>query len=358
MEFVNECLENWRPRFVVNGVDASDMDRLEGRIGDWAEWCPAWAEFGDRHAGLGEDAEERGDLESAGHHFTMASMYYHFGSHVWHVDDDLRDDVHDRSVEVFQRGGQYLDPQLQRLDAPYDAGGFDVPGNLRVPERGPHGDDGDSPVVILIPGLDSTKEEMAAYDAWFLGRGIATLAMEGGGQGECHQHQGMSPNHHELVSAMIDHLQDLDPEGADTSSLGVMGVSLGGFYAPYAAAHDDRFDACIGISGAFTVGPVSSRKSEMSQEQYQWACKTDDLVEVDDITEAMSLRDCIDDLLCPSLMLTGDQDTIVPPARTERIADEAPNCEYLLYEGGNHVCNNLSYEYKPYVADWFRRQLA
>jgi 2,6-dihydroxypseudooxynicotine hydrolase len=136
-----------------------------------------------------------------------------------------------------------------------------------------------------------------------------------------------------------------------------MGVSLGGFYAPYSAAHDARFDACVGISGVFSVGPVSKYSSDLLKEQFKWACKTDSLVEVDDITEQMSLRECIDDLTMPSLMITGAQDTIVYPEETERIATHAPDGEYVLFEEGNHVCNNIPYKYKPYMADWMRRQL-
>ena len=40
------------------------------------------------------------------------------------------------------------------------------------------------PLVVLIPGLDSTKEEFFHWEDVFLRRGMATLSMDGPGQGE------------------------------------------------------------------------------------------------------------------------------------------------------------------------------
>lgn len=352
--FVSESLDKWAPRFVADGADYNDLERLKGRIESWEDWCAAFRAMGDEHAALGEDALERGKRISAGDHFTRAAVYYHYGSAIWHEDPEFRDETHRLSVEVFRRGGQYLDPPVQRIEAPYEAGGFAVPGNLRVPETALDGSVGDSPLVLTVPGLATTKEEMAAYDRYFLERGMATLAMEGSGQGEVWYAQGISPEYPNLVSAVIDHILELDPEGVDTSTVAIVGISLGGFYAPFSAAYDPRIQACVGVSGAFTVGPISPRDSRLAKEQYLWACKVDSMVEVDRITEQLSLRDVIDDLTVPTLVITGGQDGIVAPAQTERIAEEADDAEYLFYEEGNHVCNNIPYKYRPKMADWLQ----
>lgn len=355
--FVEECFEAWTSRFIANGVDGNDLGRLRDRIETWAEWCPAFRDLGEAHAGLGESALDRGDTESAGEHFRAAAMVYHFGSHVWHEDDRLRDETHRLAVECFGRAGPHLDPPVERLEAT-TAAGFEVVGNLRVPEAGPDGAPGESPVVILLPGLDSIKEELSAYDPYFHARGLATLAVDGPGQGETWYHHGMTDRYHRFISAVIDRLESHDPAGVDPGRLATLGVSLGGFYAPQVAAFDDRVDACVGISGPFVVGPASKYQSALHREQFLWACQTDSLVEADEITEAMSLREVIEDLRVPSLMVTGGADTIVHPAETERIAARAPGGEFLLYEDAGHVCNDIPYEYKPRVADWLRSHLA
>ena len=59
----------------------------------------------------------------------------------------------------------------------------------------------------------------------------------------------------------------------------------------------------------------------------------------------------------PGLMITGKLDRIIPWEQTKRIADEAPATTFVLYEEGNHVCNNIPFMYRPLVADWLRKEL-
>lgn len=353
--FAIESLEKWTPRFVANGIDYNDLTRIRERIDDWTDWCHEFVAFGEDHVALAEDALDRDDEVAAAGHFRQAAMYYHFGSHVWHVDEDERDRAHQTAVDLFARGGQYMDPPVRRIEADHD--GVTVPGSLRVPENGPDGELGNSPLVVLLPGLDSIKEELSVYDDRFHERGIATLSVDGPAQGETWYQQEMTPEYPAYISAMVDRVQAMDPDGVDIGSLGVLGVSLGGFYSPYVASNEDRFDACVGISGPFTVGSVSGRGSDLVKEQFAWACKTDSMVEVDEITDGMSLRDDIQDLTVPSLQITGANDNIIPPAQTERIATRAPDGEFVLYEEGNHVCNNIPYKYQPLAASWLRDRL-
>jgi pimeloyl-ACP methyl ester carboxylesterase len=57
-------------------------------------------------------------------------------------------------------------------------------------------------------------------------------------------------------------------------------------------------------------------------------------------------------------VITGRHDRLIPWEDTKRIADEAPNAEWVLYDDGNHVCNNIPYKYRPLVGDWMAERLA
>jgi 2,6-dihydroxypseudooxynicotine hydrolase len=59
----------------------------------------------------------------------------------------------------------------------------------------------------------------------------------------------------------------------------------------------------------------------------------------------------------PCLVVTGKLDRVVPWEQTKRIADEIPHSEWVLYDDGTHVCNNIPFKYRPLVADWMRDQL-
>ena len=59
----------------------------------------------------------------------------------------------------------------------------------------------------------------------------------------------------------------------------------------------------------------------------------------------------------PYLAITGRHDRLIPWQQTQRQAEEAPNGEFVLYDDGNHVCNNIPYKYRPLAADWLSEQL-
>lgn len=350
--FVREAFHRWRPRYLNAGLDVNDIELLADSIDHWSDWCNAFIEMGETHAELGEGAEKRDDLESAGQHYVQAGLYAHFGSHVWHVDEQRRETAHRTSVRWFESGGQYLRPPVQRLDVPYSPGGFEIACHLRL---SPYRDD--SPLIVLLPGLESTKEELYTYQSHLLERGLSTLAIDGAGQGETWYHKRMSTEYPALVSEVLDYVQAEDFDGLDINTIGILGQSLGGFYAPFVATSDRRISACVSISGPFTVGPVSSWSSELSKEHFAHAAKTESLVELDDLTERLTLRDRLDDLEAPVLAITGGRDTTVAPAQTERIARQAPRGEFVCYEDANHICNNVPYKCRPYVSDWLRSQL-
>jgi hypothetical protein len=48
---------------------------------------------------------------------------------------------------------------------------------------------------------------------------------------------------------------------------------------------------------------------------------------------------------------------LVPFEQAERVVREAPNAQLVMYEDGNHVCNNYSYLYQPLAGDWLAEQL-
>jgi pimeloyl-ACP methyl ester carboxylesterase len=73
--------------------------------------------------------------------------------------------------------------------------------------------------------------------------------------------------------------------------------------------------------------------------------------------EGMDLSGVLSRLTQPTLIVTGKLDRLVPWEQTKRIADEAPNARFVLYEDGSHVANNMPYRYRPLSADWMLEQL-
>jgi len=56
-ESVQSAIDNWAPRFVANGVDINDFQRVTNSIERWDDWCQKWSECGAMHEQMGEQAD-------------------------------------------------------------------------------------------------------------------------------------------------------------------------------------------------------------------------------------------------------------------------------------------------------------
>ncbi|HEV2457004.1 MAG TPA: alpha/beta fold hydrolase [Ktedonobacterales bacterium] len=350
-ERVRVAVEHWAPRFVANGVDPSDFQRVTARTERWDDWCREWSACGAMHQQLGEDAEAQGCYVSAGEHFLHAAMSYHFGKFLFlHRPDELRA-AHERAVGAYRRGLPYFEFPGERVAIPYEDGAT-MYGILRKPWHTPK-----PPVVILIPGLDSVKEELHAYGDDFLRRGMAVLAIDGPGQGEMEFEQPMRFDYEVPVRFAIDCLEARSDLSADR--VGLLGVSLGGYYAPRAAAFEPRVQAAISVAGWCSITAEHfAHAPPLTRAAFVARLKVRDEAEAYTALQRFKLDGVMQKVRCPLLVIMGRQDRIVPPQEAERMADMAGGETVLwMFEEGNHVCNNIPYKYRPQQADWMRRQL-
>ena len=338
---VQVAIDNWAPRFVAQGVDYNDFVRTTSRIDTWEEWLPEWVATGHVHRGLAEEAEAAGNSVTAGEAWVRAALAYHFAKFVWILDPEQNREATERAKAAVYAAWKHLDPSAERLEVPFD--GATLAGNLRGPR--------DAPLVLLIPGLDSTKEEFFGWEGVFLRRGLATFSFDGPGQGESGFTTHIRPAYEAPVAAALDTLDWPGPVGA-------VGVSLGGYYAPRAAAREKRLRAVVGVSGSFCVGEDWDALPPLTKETFQHHSGAADEESARRRALDLDLSGVIRELDQPALLVTGKLDRIVPWRQTKRIADEAPNAEFVLYEEGNHVANNMPYRYRPLAADWLRRQLS
>jgi pimeloyl-ACP methyl ester carboxylesterase len=334
---VQAAIDNWAPRFVSNGVDFNDFRRTTARIETWDEWLPLWTETGDEHRALAESADS--DV-SAGEAWIRAALAYHFAKFVWVVDIERNRETTLKAIDAHREGLRLLDPSAERIEIPFD--GATLAGNLRGPR--------DAPLVLLVPGLDSTKEEFFHWEDVFLRRGLATLSLDGPGQGEAGFSLEIRADYEAPVSTALDALSWPAPVGA-------VGVSLGGYYAPRAAAGEPRIRAVAGVSGPFDFGECWEGLPPLTRETFQHHSGAADEDEARERSFELDLGPVIAGLEQPALLVTGKLDRIIPCEQTERIAREAPNAEFVLFEDGNHVCNNIPYKYRPLVADWLAERL-
>jgi Esterase FrsA-like len=346
---VQAAIDHWAPRFIAMGVDYNDFVRTTCRIERWEEWLDAWTEVAEEHLELAGDAEAAGRGRSAGEAYLHGAVCLHFGKFVWVLDAAAHRAATERSIAAMAKAHSFLDPTAERIEARLDGG--TLAANLRRPatELPP-------PLVILIPGLDSTKEEFFHWENAFLARGMATLSMDGPGQGEAGFKLAIRHDYEVAVAAMLDALGGRDD--IDLGRVGAAGVSLGGYYAPRAAAFEPRIRAVAAISGPYNFGEVWDDLPPLTRAAFTFKSGARDERDGRERAHALSLAGVLGTLTQPALFVTGGLDRIIPWRQTERAARETPDGSFVLYERGTHVCSNLPYRYRPLVGDWMAERLA
>jgi 2,6-dihydroxypseudooxynicotine hydrolase len=265
------------------------------------------------------------------------------------VDPERSRAAADKAVAAMRKTHEYLDPEAERIEVPL--GGGRVVGNLRRPmarEAGP-------PLVLLVPGLDSTKEEFFRLENVFLDRGMATLSIDGPGQGESGYELPIRADYDVAVTAVLDaiaHRDDLDLE-----RVGLLGVSLGGYYAPRVLAFEPRVKAGVGLSGPYRFGDIWDGVPPQTRETFVAKSFAKDDDEGRAKANELDLSGVAERIEQPYLAITGKLDRLIPWEQSERAAKEAPNGEFLLHEDGNHGCANVPYKTRPVAADWLRERL-
>ena len=205
-------------------------------------------------------------------------------------------------------------------------------------------------------GLDSAKEETDCYEQPFLARGMATLAFDGPGQGEAEYDFAIRGDYEVAVEAVIDFVatrRDLDAE-----RIGLWGVSLGGYYAPRAAAFEKRACACMALGGPFDWGAAWDNLPELTREAFRVRSHCATPEEARRHAATLTLAGIAQQITCPIYIMNGRQDRIVPPADAERLAREV-NGEVSLHmiDDGNHIANNRAWRWRSHSADWMAEQL-
>jgi dipeptidyl aminopeptidase/acylaminoacyl peptidase len=347
---VQVAAHHWRPRFIANGIDVNDFDETVAKTTEWRDWGPNWRAVGEVHESLGRDAEAHGRTISATEAYQRASWCFHLGKFLWFEDPAVHAELRDRSVAVYRTALPHLNPPGQRLEIPFE--GRIIPSHLRRPQ-----DVGRPPLILIVPGLDSSKEELFAIEEEFLRRGLATLTVDGPGQSENSVHFAIRPNWESVITPLIDDLEKRNL-GVDLGRIGLMGISMGAIYGPRAAAHEKRLKAVVGLAGPYNLGDCWDGLNPLTRGGYIFYTKSTDEAEAKQKAYTLNLEGVLDKVTQPLLVIHGARDRLFPPAQAERIAREAPNATLVMYPDGNHVCNNISYKYRPLMADWLKERLA
>ena len=326
--------------------------RLKGHVGDDTAWFNEWAREARKVEDAGRAHIAAGRRTTGAQYLFRAANYYHVGERFLQPKTDGLA-AYKRGVDCFRDAAQLIHrPKIEHVEVPYE--GASLPAILIHAESVP-GRTGPAPAMAFFDGFDVTKEiqyfkgvpDLAA-------RGIACLIVDGPGNGEAVRFRNQWL-HHETErygTAAYEYLaarKEIDPK-----RIGVMAISLGGYYAPRAAAFEQRFAACIAWGAQWDYWEIWRSRFEKldSGKTPSLSVAWQHLLWIFNVTtrdaamkklEGFRLDGVVQKITCPFLMVHGEGDEQIPLATAQKCFDAvgSKHKTFKLFtreEGGYHHC--------------------
>ena len=236
-----------------DGADAGEvLAAIRGvREGDDEGWYQGWYDM----ARQVEDRANRvNNSISRGKGLLRAANYYRTAEFFLDPQDSRRLPAFNKSVETFYRGLEDLGIRYEVLTVPYGEHTLQA-----VFYPGGPGADG-KPLLVAHGGYDSTQEEVYFFVvAAALERGYSCLTFTGPGQGTAIREQGLrfTPEWEKPTGAVLDAY--IEKHGRP-GHIVLLGLSLGGYLAPRAAAYDSRIDGVVAHNVCFDFQEAALRQ--------------------------------------------------------------------------------------------------
>jgi dienelactone hydrolase len=292
-------------------------------------WLAQWKTLGDKVEAFARLDEKQGHRFSAGRKYLRACVYYMTAERMAGHKDPQKLEIYGKLLETFRKGVTLRDVPLEFVDIPY--------GNTTLPalfHRAPG--DGRKPAMIHFDGFDVVKEWMflCGIAEEFARRGISTLMVDHPGVGAALRLQGLptSPESERWATASMDYLETRND--VDASRVGIIAMSLGGYYAPRAAAFEKRLAACVAWGARFENAsshgrilrdPNAARSVTGWVDHALWVYGANDKEDAARKIDAMTLAPVIEKITCPILVLHGENDRQVPLDQAQKTIDGAIN---------------------------------
>ena len=324
----------------------------------------AWCEQADRLVELAQEDLRAGRRLSAGAKYGRAATYYITAERMQNRHFEPRRRAYSRMLESFARYIELAELNCQRVEIPYQ--GKTLAGLFVRAERS---DGSPAPCIAFFNGLDSTKEMIfgSRIGQELSRRGISTLMVDQPGVGEALRLNNLRAVVEAEVwaAACVDALERR-PD-VDRNFLGICAWSLGGYFAPRAAAFEKRFKLCVAWGANFNWGELQKRRADREGdrpvphywEHVQWVWGKESFDEFMAFAPRVTLENCIDRITVPFLVTHGSNDRQIPReyavAQYER-AVNSPKRELKWFtprEGGvEHVSADNNENARDYIADW------
>ena len=341
--------------FVEWGFRPADVKRTTERIKAPGAVVKEWVRTARQEEELARAAEAAGHRESAAEFYYRAALYYGPACGVLHENTARKRELYASLIRCYEKFiALFGEAPVRRVEIPFE-NGKTIPGILQTVPGAKK-----SPCVLVVPGMDTIKEYMPSpYHNHFRRRGMATLTIDGPGQGESNVRETWVTldNFERAGTAAIDFLEKV-PE-VDADRIGAYGWSMGSYWVPRIAAHDRRLKAIVGAMGVYGQKDTLFKQAKPAyRANYMYMSNTHDEAAFDAMAEEMTLEPLAEKIECPTLLAMGEFDELSPLEDAEALFERL-RCpkELWVYENETHTFGSRLPDFYLQVADWLRDAL-
>ena len=323
-------------------------------------WLEQWELLSKRLEGLARVDEAAGNYLSAGRKYLSACNYSIIAERQVNYRNSRKLEIYKKALELFRKGTQLRRDPVEFVEIPFQKTSLPA---LFIPAIGGK----KAPCMIHFNGADGLKETLYfATNFEYRRRGISLLIVDHPGVGEALRLRNLytGPDTEVPAGACVDYLESR-PD-VDSNRIGIVALSLGGYYAPRAAAFEKRLKCCVAWGATWSFSFVveqlvteEMKKDHLLNFQFAWITGQKTLEKTLEVARKMTLEGIADKITCPLLVLHGENDRLIPISIAEKTIEAAVNSPvrklkiFTRDEGGIDHCqvdnNLLAVEY---ISDW------
>jgi alpha-beta hydrolase superfamily lysophospholipase len=332
-----------KARFLAMGIPRATIDDVLGDIHSLNGWMDAWNLAAQRFLTEARGEERAGRWQEAAIARINAAMCFHIAHLVTDSDPRILRTLRASSVTTFAQAVPRAMPTVRRYSLPWRT--RSLPAYLSVPTTGK----GPFPLLILLNGATTCKEELMLWSPPLVQAGVAVLAVDWPGTGESASFTSPLSDCDDLTDSVFElaaEHDDLDPH-----MVAVGGVSLGGGLAVRCAAYDRRLIGAMAITPPYDPLAWWQYANPLVRMQLLTLAVTHENPE--DVVADFDLTGLAGRLQTPLLVFGAGRDLVVPPEESVALAARLGDLATLVWypEGGHGLYGEMD-DWLALTAAW------
>ncbi|MDX9875119.1 MAG: alpha/beta hydrolase [Spongiibacteraceae bacterium] len=322
----------------------------------------SWIAVADQVAKNAAADEAAGRRLSAGTKYGRASGYYLSAERMLARDYAPRWEAYDKGLALFRKYVDLRGLHVEFVEIPYEGSSY--------PALFMHDGSGTPrPTLVSCNGLDSMKEQVLMNGSGLanLERGMNTLFIDQPGTGEALRRRGLTAifDTERWATPAWEYLAQRSD--VDSSRIGMFGLSLGGYYAPRAAANEPRFALCAVMGANHRWGERQKERLASEGENpvphywdhVMWVWGQPTMDEFMAYIPSVTLDGQIEKLRMPFLITHGVNDRQIPVENAHRSYEQAVNSskrELRIFTAEDFEVEHCGADngtvMRDFIADW------